>query len=170
MNIINSDADNAVRQVVPQDFSFLSAADQQVVAALEMILRKIFGLNDNPIWCGEFKLVPAGVVNNVRQWNLQAGTILHKGKLYDVPKTICAGLNEDFTMRNSYLQLSESEVTPSPVYGDDGMKSISVHRQAVALGVTPVSPSNLPEGVYRLSDLLVLPKVVTQLRVNAVSL
>lgn len=163
MNIVNSDADNAVRQVVPQDFSFLSTADQQIVAALEMILRKIFGLNDNPIWCGEFKLVPSSMVNNVRQWELQAGTILHKGKLYDVPKTMCAGLNEDFTMRNSYLQLSESEVTPSPVYGDDGMKTISVHRQAVALGVTPVSPSNLPEGVYRLSDLLVLPKVVTQL-------
>ena len=163
MNIINSDADNAVRQVVPQDFSFLSAADQQVVAALEMILRKIFGLNGNPIWCGEFELVSAGVVNNVRQWELQAGTILHKGKLYDVPKMICAGLNEDFTKRNSYLQLSETEVTPSPVYGDDGTKSISVHRQAVAVGMMPVDINNLPEGVYRLSDLNLLPKVVTSL-------
>ena len=169
MNIINSDADNAVRQVVPQDFSFLSTADQQIVAALEMILRKIFGLSGNPIWCGEFKLVPAGMVNNVRQWKLQAGTILHKGKLYDVPETICAGLDENFAKNNSYLQLTETEVTPSPVYGDDGMKSISVHRQAVALGVTPVSPSNLPEGVYRLSNLIVLPKVVTQV-VRQVSL
>ena len=170
MNIVNSDADNAVRQVVPQDFSFLSTADQQIVAALEMILRKIFGLNDKPIWCGEFKLVPASVVNNVRQWNLQAGTILHKGKLYDVPKTICTGANEVLASIGSFLQLSETEVTPSPVYGDDGMKTISVHRQAVALGVRPADTSNLPEGVYRLSDLNVLPKVVTQVRVNAVYL
>ena len=169
MNIINSDADNAVRQVVPQDFSFLSTADQQVVAALEMILRKIFGLNDNPIWCGEFELVPAGVVNNVRQWELQAGTILHKGKLYDVPKTMCSGLNEDFAKDNSYLQLTETEVAPSPVYGDGATKSISVHRQAVAVGILPENIGNLPEGVYRLSGFNVLPKVVTSL-VRQVSL
>lgn len=169
MNIINSDADNAVRQVVPQDFSFLSTADQQVVAALEMILRKIFGLNGNPIWCGEFELVSAGVVNNVRQWELQAGTILHKGKLYDVPKMICTGASEILASLGTFLQLSETEVTPSPVYGDDGTKSISVHRQAVAVGMMPADINNLPEGVYRLAELNVLPKVVTQV-VRQVSL
>lgn len=137
---------------------------------MEMILRKIFGLSGNPIWCGEFKLTQAGVVNNVRQWELQAGTILYKGKLYDVPKMICAGANEVLATLGSFLQLTETEVTPSPVYGDDGTKSISVHRQAVAIGMIPADTSNLPEGVYRLSDLIVLPKVVTQVRVNAVSL
>lgn len=159
MNIINSDADNAVRQVVPQDFSFLSTADQQVVAALEMILRKIFGLNNNPIWCGEFKLEKTGIKD---EWKLQAGTLLHKGKLYDVPKTMCTGANGVVATLGTFLQLSETEVTPSPVYGKDGRKSISVHRQAVAIAMKPADINNLPEGVYRLAEINVLSKVVTE--------
>lgn len=159
MNIVNSNADNAVRQVVPQDFSFLSTADQQVVAALEMVLRKIFGLNDKPIWCGEFKLEKTDVKN---EWALQAGTLLYNGKLYDVPKTMCTGANEVVATLDSFLQLSETEVTPSPVYGKDGRKSISVHRQAVATGMKPADINNPPEGVYRLAELNVLSKVVTE--------
>ena len=39
---ITHDADSIARQVVPQDFSFLSDADGQIVKALELIISRVF--------------------------------------------------------------------------------------------------------------------------------
>lgn len=162
MNIIDGSADSSVRQVVPQDFSFLSTADMQVVEALEGIIRVMFGLGDNPIWCGRMVVESVGYVNNVRRWVLRAGKLLYKGVIYDVEETDCTGANALFAKMNTYIQLTENIVAPSPVYGADGNKSVSVHKRAIGLGVAPASVNPLPEGIFRLSDIVVLPEVVTQ--------
>ena len=43
MNIVGTEG-NSVRQIVPAEFNFLSMADRQVVAALEGVLKAMYGL------------------------------------------------------------------------------------------------------------------------------
>ena len=50
---ITHDADSIARQVVPQDFSFLSDADGQIVKALEFIISRVFGVDvSKPVLLG----------------------------------------------------------------------------------------------------------------------
>lgn len=163
MKYITNGADNGVRQVVPQDFSFLSEGTRDVVAAMEKVIRAMYGFEaDKPIWLGEMTFERAGVSGSIRYWQTSGGVVLWRGMLYDVEDLILSGTSIELAKLRTYIKLTDVEVAPSPVYGESGEKDVSVHRKAVAIPYILQEGETAGEEVFRLSDIAETGRVVRQ--------
>ncbi len=147
MKIINHSGDT-VRQIVPQDMSFLSDADQQIVEAFGNILGMMFGLS------GDSALVMQGMDrtfvppsgDRMGSLSFTGGVVMHNGKLYSFAGGEVGGMGG---LPESYgsqfcLKFTENDtVAPSPVYGANIETTVSVHKERRAVLVaTPSEPTS----------------------------
>ena len=126
---ITHDADNIARQVVPQDFSFLSDADGQIVKALELIVSMGFGVDvSKPVLLGN-RVITRRITPDGIKFKFGANMILWQGSLYDLPASSeTAAANESEFLRSTYVMPLETTVAPSPVYGINEVRDVSCHK------------------------------------------
>ena len=126
---ITHDADSIARQVVPQDFSFLSDADGQIVKALELIVSMGFGVDvSKPVLLGNRVITRRRTPDGIK-FKFGANMILWQGSLYDLPASSeTAAANESEFLRSTYVMPLETTVAPSPVYGINEVRDVSVHK------------------------------------------
>ena len=126
---ITHDADSIARQVVPQDFSFLSDADGQIVKALELIVSMGFGVDvSKPVLLGK-RVITRRITPDGLRFKFGANTLLWQGSLYDLPASSeTAAASESEFMRSTYVMPLETSVAPSPVYGINEVKDVSCHK------------------------------------------
>ena len=126
---ITHDADSIARQVVPQDFSFLSDADSQIVKALEMIISMGFGVDvSKPVLLGN-RVITRRITPDGIKFKFGANMVLWEGCLYDLPassETVAASESE--FLRSTYVMPLETTVAPSPVYGINEVRDVSCHK------------------------------------------
>lgn len=126
---ITHDADSIARQVVPQDFSFLSEADGQIVKALELIISRVFGVDvSKPVLLGN-RVITRRITPDGSRFTFGANMLLWQGRLYDLPsssETIAASESE--FLRSTYVIPLETTVAPSPVYGVNEVRDVNVHK------------------------------------------
>lgn len=161
MRYITHDADDMARQVVPQDFSFLSEGTRDVVRAIEKILRAMYDIADGkPIWLGKMTFTSAGTISGVRQWIVEKGLVLLDGLIFEIAPIIASGSSTLIAAQTTYVQLSSENIEPSPLYHENGERDVYVHKNAVGLGIA-VS-GDVPENTYKLSDFAQVRKVVSE--------
>lgn len=161
MRYITHDADEIARQVVPQDFSFLSEGTRDVVRAMEKILRAMYDIAEGkPIWLGKMTFTSAGTVNGVRQWIVEKGSVLLDGLIYDVAPIIASGSSTLIAAQTTYVKLSSVNIEPSPLYQENGERDVYVHKNAIGVGV--MVSGDVPENTYKLSDFAQVRKVVAE--------
>ena len=126
---ITHDADSIARQVVPQDFSFLSDADVQIVKALELIVSMGFGVDvSKPVLLGN-RVITRRITPDGSKFTFGANMLLWQGRLYDLPassETLAASESE--FLRSTYVIPLETTVAPSPVYGVNEVRDVNVHK------------------------------------------
>lgn len=126
---ITHDADSVARQVVPQDFSFLSDADGQIVKALELIISRVFGVDvSKPVLLGN-RVITRRITPDGSKFTFGANMLLWQGRLYDLPsssETVAASESE--FLRSTYVIPLEGTVAPSPVYGVNEVRDVNVHK------------------------------------------
>lgn len=168
MRYITHDADEIARQVVPQDFSFLSEGTRDVVRAIEKILRAMYDIAEGkPIWLGKMTFTSAGIGRDGRrQWMVENGVVLLDGLLYDIAPIVASGSNTLIAAQTTYVQLSSVNIEPSPLYQENGERDVYVHKNAIGSGIA-VS-GDVPENTYKLSDFAQVSKVVAEQIVRVV--
>lgn len=126
---ITHDADSIARQVVPQDFSFLSDADGQIVKALELIISRGFGVDvSKPVLLGS-RVITRRITPNGIRFKFGANMILWQGCLYDLPESSeSVAASESEFLRSTYVMPLETTVAPSPVYGINEVRDVNVHK------------------------------------------
>ena len=126
---ITHDADSIARQVVPQDFSFLSDADGQIVKALELIVSMGFGVDvSKPVLLG-MRVITRRITPDGIKFKFGANIILWQGSLYDLPESSeTAAASESEFLRSTYVIPLETTVAPSPVYGVNEVRDVNVHK------------------------------------------
>ena len=146
MNYINNNGIQA-RQIVPEDFLFLSTADGQMVQAIICLIRSIYGIDTSngsgdAVYLGKgaptFARHNTGSTSLSLTWTLSipAGCILYDGKMFELSgysvDTTVQGLFYDYSSLR--IGLSEVEEQPSPVFGpnDTITPSVSCHRARIA--------------------------------------
>lgn len=158
MNIITHDADNKARQVVPQDFSFLSDADRQITAALSKILRTMFEVDDNsqPVFLGALNISSKEIPGAATQYTLGANVLMYQGMLYEMDKspTMQAENKTEF-LKNLVIYPTMVDSQPSPVYGEGLEQNIFVHKS-----LKMVYGYNAEGQSWKVSDLKVIPSVI----------
>jgi hypothetical protein len=137
MNIVGTEG-NSVRQIVPAEFNFLSMADRQVVAALEGVLKTVYGLEAGQaiIVSGmrtSAMLVSAGNLGNngisvAWRYTITEGVVMWNGCLWEFGGgSFDGGPNPN----NRVLVMSETVAPPSPVYGENISLDVTPHKRAV---------------------------------------
>lgn len=135
MNIIDHSSDS-IRQIVPQDLSFLSDADQQLAQALQMVVRALCGLDASQQPVALDGCVDSRLANPMGSHpTLTGGTLLYQGRLYEleacaVPSPTLSVVQDGVqTGSEPYLRLWDETADPSPVYGIDYTLSEQPHRR-----------------------------------------
>lgn len=163
MKITNHNGDE-IRQIIPQDMSFLSDADQQIVAAMQGILCSMFGISsDKAIVVNgmkfQYKKANASLVDKTYIITVGEGSMIYNGRLYN-----CLGGSitiADFVPGSSLnkiaLELNESNALPA-VYGESLTTNVQVHIETVA---TLKLASQVSDGSISvlLSDVMTIPVV-----------
>lgn len=142
MNIIGTEG-NSVRQIVPAEFNFLSMADRQVVAALEGVLKTVYGLE-----AGQAIIVSgmqtrtalirvpsesSGSIGYItgQQFMVTEGVVMWNGCLWEFG----GGSWEEYRAAQDpteyVLVMSETVAPPSPVYGENISLDVTPHKRAV---------------------------------------
>ena len=126
---ITHDADSIARQVVPQDFSFLSDADGQIVKALELIVSMGFGVDvSKPVLLGN-RVITRRITPDGIKFKFGSNMILWQGSLYNLPASSeTAAANESEFLRSTYVMPLETTVAPSPVYGVNEVRDVICHK------------------------------------------
>lgn len=150
---ITHDADSIARQVVPQDFSFLSDADGQIVKALELIISRVFGVDvSKPVLLGN-RVITSRITGDGKKFTFGANTLLWQGRLYDLPQSGEAfAANETAFLRETYITPIETIVAPSPLYGVNEARDVYVHK-SLSFGYLRSADGN----EWTLADLSMLP-------------
>lgn len=172
MKIINHEADNERRQVVPADFSFLSDADQEVVGVFHAAMCALFGITPNTalaIGC-QFEGINVG---DHWEYGLGAGTLIYKGKFYElssVPRIRTEqqlnGVQMMALVNRYYVQFGSTAVSPSPVF-KYGEGTVSCHENSVVVGYTDQIPER---DALKLADIRMIPKLGDAVGVYGVTL
>lgn len=138
MNIVDNEGE-AVRQVVPADFRFLSDADQQVTAIMEKILEAAYGIVEGcPIAVSGVELnVLVRVVDRVATRILKygSGTLLWNGVAWDMAggeAVVPPGSGTRTPLESMVIVFTMDAVPPSPVYGATDTVQVSPHKRATA--------------------------------------
>lgn len=144
------------RQVVPEDFSFLSEADQQICQAMYRMLCRIYG------WDGTKPIVISGLdlimslnpLSQTKSVQVTGGVLLTaEGDVVEVEGLQSFTVNTTITteqIRQALtIEIAETNVSPSPVYDKNGNLNIYCHKQRVgtirnwlAEQMLPISQSN----------------------------
>lgn len=162
MNRVNHSADSTARQVVPQDFSFLSDASLQVAQALEAMVRTMLGVSDNaPIFLRPLNISTRVVPGEGTKYKLGANILLYDGAVYELPEAPEAAASSINSYLGSlYIIPCTEGVEPSPVYGEGLSRDIYCHERLV------MSYMRSAEVEFRVSDLKVIPRVMTVANVS----
>lgn len=157
MNIIDHSSDN-IRQIVPQDMSFLSDADQQITQALQLVLAALLGGNGTETivlrgceitttdpWHNGTAVNGNSIVNDTNvptyTYGITAGLILHGGRIYELEAAtwvkgngnyLMYGFDREVTMPAGIIVFEDESVAPSPVYGEGLEPDQHPHRRLVA--------------------------------------
>lgn len=143
------------RQVVPEDFSFLSEADQQICQAMYRMLCRIYG------WDGTKPIVISGLdlIMSLNPMSQNKSVQVTGGVLLTVEGDVVEVEGIQFTVNTMTtaeqiqqaltIEIAETNVSPSPVYDKNGNLNIYCHKQRVgtirnwlAEQMLPISQSN----------------------------
>lgn len=143
------------RQVVPEDFSFLSEADQQICQAMYRMLCRIYG------WDGTKPIVISGLdlimslnpMSQNKSVQVTGGVLLTaEGDVVEVEGiqfTVNTTITTEQIRQALTIEIAETNVSPSPVYDKNGNLNIYCHKQRVgtirnwlAEQMLPISQSN----------------------------
>lgn len=140
MNIVGTEG-NSVRQIVPAEFNFLSMADRQVVAALEGVLKAMYGLEARQaiivsgmqtqttlIW------IPSETSDRViagQRYEITEGVVMWNGCLWEFGGGSWEAYREAQNPTEYVLVMSEETAPPSPVYGENITLDVTPHKRAV---------------------------------------
>lgn len=140
MNVIGTEG-NSVRQIVPAEFNFLSAADRQVVSALQGVVRMMYGLESGQAVVVEgmgatWKNTTArtdGSIQRTRRVTLAPGVVMWNGGLWEFGGATIEGLGMLQSLNGDawVLVMSEQVAPPSPVYGATIALDVSPHKRLV---------------------------------------
>lgn len=171
MKIIDNTS-NAGRQIVPEDMNYLSLADQQVVSALESLMKAMTGMSQGSAivvsGCGvEFS---RSLADNTSLYKIANGVVLWNGLLWDltgmeVPGT---GMNTTLTYDTELSIVFDrtAVVAPSPVYGKTLVLDQNPHKNMTARVVKSNTVPKSAESIT-LGGLKKMPNVGTARGVNA---
>lgn len=140
MNVVGTEG-NDVRQIVPAEFNFLSAADRQVVSALEGVVRMVYGLESgqavvvegmDATWENVRVAVGEGLMMTKRV-TLAPGVVMWNGGLWEFGGATIEGLEFTQPLNGDkwVLVMSEQVAPPSPVYGATIALDVSPHKRLV---------------------------------------
>lgn len=140
MNVIGTEGNN-VRQIVPAEFNFLSAADRQVVSALQGVVRMMYGLESGQAVVVEgmgatWENITTGTDTSLRltqQVTLAPGVVMWNGGLWEFGGATIEGLGRRQPLNGDewVLVMSEQVAPPSPVYGATIALDVSPHKRLV---------------------------------------
>lgn len=140
MNVIGTEGNN-VRQIVPAEFNFLSAADRQVVSALQGVVRMMYGLESGQAVVVEgmsatWRATTTGSgasLRLTRQVTLAPGVVMWNGGLWEFGGATIEGLGWTQPLNGDgwVLVMSEQVAPPSPVYGATIALDVSPHKRLV---------------------------------------
>lgn len=140
MNIVGTEG-NSVRQIVPAEFNFLSMADRQVVAALEGVLKAMYGLEARQavIVSGmqtQTRLIWTPSETSVRViagqgFTVTEGVVMWNGCLWEFGGGSWETYREAQNPTEYVLVMRETVAPPSPVYGENITLDVTPHKRAV---------------------------------------
>lgn len=140
MNTIGTEG-NEVRQIVPAEFNFLSVADQQVVAAMEGIVKAMYGLGANQAvvavgMAATWSNTTTQGVNSLlltQRLTFGTGVVLWNGKLWEFGGGYIDGIGRFSPLQGNdwVLVMSEQVASPSPVYGATIALDVTPHKRLV---------------------------------------
>lgn len=171
MKIIDHSGDT-VRQIVPQDMSYLSDVDQQIAAAIGGMLGKMFGLTSG------MAVVMQGMNRNlvVQQLpqtgstlTIDAGEVYYNGKLYSFgggSVTSTGRFTENFASMFCLKFTDTDTVTPSPVYGATISQNVSVHKNLKAV-LAKTSDMTENDDYVTLGNVKVIPQLASANAITA---
>lgn len=119
MRIID-ESSNAGRQIVPEDMNYLSMADQEIVSAVEMLMKQMTGTNPNAAIVVSGCEVEFSSKLGQSLYKVGSGVIMRKGILWDMSGIEVRGNERRPEIYNSQLSIlfeKNTVVSPSPVYG-----------------------------------------------------
>lgn len=130
-----------MRQIVPAEFNFLSAADRQVVAALEGVVKAMYGLESGQAVVVEgmgatWENTITGIDASLRptqRVTLAPGVVMWNGGLWEFGGATIEGLGRMQALNGDewVLVMSEQVAPPSPVYGATIALDVSPHKRLV---------------------------------------
>jgi len=138
MNIVGTEG-NSVRQIVPAEFNFLSMADRQVVAALEGVLKAMYGLEARQAVIASGMQTQAkrlfvtsgGVVVGGMRYAITEGVVIWNGCLWEFGGGSWDAYSGAHSPDRYVLVMSETVAPPSPVYGENITLDVTPHKRAV---------------------------------------
>lgn len=127
-----------MRQIVPAEFNFLSAADRQVVSALQGVVRMMYGLESGQAVVVEgmgatWENAPADTLRPKKRVTLAPGVVMWNGGLWEFGGATIEGLGRLQPLNGDawVLVMSEQVAPPSPVYGATIALDVSPHKRLV---------------------------------------
>lgn len=171
MKIINHNGDS-VRQIVPQDLSYLSDADQQIAAAIGGVLGKMFGLTSGMavVMKGmnrSLVIQQAPLTGSIL--TIDAGEVYYDGKLYSFGggTVVNTGLfSESFSSRFCLKFTDTDTVAPSPVYGATIAQNVIVHKSLKAV-LAKTSDMTENDSYVTLGNVKVIPQLASANSITA---
>lgn len=122
------------RQVVPEDFSFLSEADEQICQGMYKMLCNIYGFDGTkPIVISGLNLTISLNPNGTKSVKVEDGLLLMAdGDIIEVEGSVfmtSISTTEDLILNSLSIEITEIDVSPSPVYDKNGSLNIYCHKE-----------------------------------------
>lgn len=123
------------RQVVPEDFSFLSEADLQINQGTYKMLCNIYGFDGTkPIVIQGLNLMISLNPNGSKSVKVEDGLLLMAdGDIIEVEGLsvfmTSNSTTEDLILNSLSIEITEIDVSPSPVYDKNGSLNIYCHKE-----------------------------------------
>lgn len=157
MKIID-DTSNAGRQIVPEDMSYLSKADREVVGAMERMLKAMAGVHENEALVAsgcEVSWTP-GKIGTPSLYKVSNGELLWHGVLWTLAGMEVSdneGLPQVYDQKLSVVFDRSGVVSPSPVYGMTLELDQTPHKEMRAMVVlsasVPKGAESIPLGMVK---------------------
>lgn len=124
------------RQVVPEDFSFLSEADEQICQGMYKMLCNIYGFDGTkPIVISGLNLIMSlNPLSQTKSVQVTGGVLLTAdGEIIEVEGLQSFTVNTTITTEQIQqaltIEIVEADVSPSPVYDKNGSLNIYCHKE-----------------------------------------
>lgn len=168
MRIID-ESSNAGRQIVPEDMNYLSMADQEIVSAVEMLMKQMTGTDPDAAIVVSGCEVEFTMTVGRSLFKVSSGVVLWRGLLWELDGISIEGNVRTPLIYNSQLSIlfeRNTVVSPSPVYGMTLMLNETPHKNTTARIVnTSLLPANAES--VTLEKLVRMPLVGLSRGVNS---